>query len=240
MTKPAITNRTTKGTPLTYAELDTNFTNLKDATISIQAGTGGTTVTSDLNGTITLVAGSNTTLTGNNTTKTITIDASPSSVTGLTNPLTSNLNTGGYTLYNSSGVVTIDDNLTIQRSGVSADFLSIKNEAALVRIEAGSGQQIQIGTQYDPGTGLQYVGAISITGDPNTEQVIRFGTGLFGSTNSYTKNDTNGFQLAQVTTAQRDSMIATINAGSRDGMMVYNTTVDKFQGYANGAWVDLH
>jgi len=75
MAKPAITKRSVKGAALTYAELDTNFQNLADATVSITAGTGGTQVTSDLNGNITLVAGTNVTFTGNNTTKEITINA---------------------------------------------------------------------------------------------------------------------------------------------------------------------
>jgi hypothetical protein len=75
MTKPAITKRSVKGAALTYSELDTNFENLKDATITLTAGTGGTSVVADLNGTITLVAGTGVTLTGDNTAKTITIDA---------------------------------------------------------------------------------------------------------------------------------------------------------------------
>lgn len=75
MTKPAITSRQTKGIALTYAELDTNFANLRDSTIGITAGSGGTQVTSDLNGNITLVAGTNVTLSGDNTAKTVTINA---------------------------------------------------------------------------------------------------------------------------------------------------------------------
>jgi hypothetical protein len=75
MTKPVIIKRSVKGAALTYAELDTNFQNLADATITLQAGTGGTNVVSDLNGTITLVAGNNITLAGNNTAKTVTITA---------------------------------------------------------------------------------------------------------------------------------------------------------------------
>ena len=78
MAKPAITKRQTKGSPLTYAELDTNFQNLDDATISLQAGTGGTVVASDLNGTITLVAGSGITLSGDNTAKTVTVSTTES------------------------------------------------------------------------------------------------------------------------------------------------------------------
>ena len=74
MAKPAITKRVTKGSALSYSELDTNFQNLADATISLTAGTGGTAVASDLNGNITLVAGTGVTLTGDNTAKTITIN----------------------------------------------------------------------------------------------------------------------------------------------------------------------
>jgi hypothetical protein len=76
MTKPVIVTRTTKGEPLTYAEHDANFTNLQNATVSVTAGTGGTSVVSDLNGNITLVAGNGITLTGDNTAKTITFDTS--------------------------------------------------------------------------------------------------------------------------------------------------------------------
>jgi hypothetical protein len=78
MAKPSITTRAGKGTALTYTELDTNFTNLQDATLSLRAGSAGTTVSSDLNATITLVAGSNVTLTGDNSAKTITIASSGS------------------------------------------------------------------------------------------------------------------------------------------------------------------
>ena len=73
MAKPAITKRVTKGSALTYAELDTNFDNLRDATVSLTAGTGGTAVVSDLNGNITLVAGTGISLSGDNTAKTLTV-----------------------------------------------------------------------------------------------------------------------------------------------------------------------
>ena len=75
MTKPVIVTRAVKGSALTHTEGDSNLTNLQDATIAIKAGTGGTDVVSDLNGTVTLVAGSNITITGDNTAKTVTIDA---------------------------------------------------------------------------------------------------------------------------------------------------------------------
>jgi hypothetical protein len=48
MTKPVIVKREVKGTPLTYTELDTNFQNLKDATINF-SGDLGDTRSMDLN-----------------------------------------------------------------------------------------------------------------------------------------------------------------------------------------------
>jgi hypothetical protein len=42
------------------------------------------------------------------------------------------------------------------------------------------------------------------------------------------------FKVASFTTAQRDAKI------SENGDIIYNTTTNKFQGYANSAWVDLH
>jgi len=71
MAKPAITFRSVKGEALSYSELDTNFQNLKDATFGVTVGANTATV--DLNSALTLVAGSNITLTLNTSTDTLTI-----------------------------------------------------------------------------------------------------------------------------------------------------------------------
>ena len=44
----------------------------------------------------------------------------------------------------------------------------------------------------------------------------------------------NAVQLASMTTTQRNALTAT------NGMVIYNTTDNKFQGYANSTWVDFH
>jgi hypothetical protein len=41
------------------------------------------------------------------------------------------------------------------------------------------------------------------------------------------------FQAPSLTTTQRDALTA------ENGMIIYNTTTNKFQGYENGAWANL-
>ena len=118
MAKPAITKRAVKGSALTYAELDTNFQNLTDATIALTAGTGGTQVISDLNGNITLVAGTGVTLAGDNTAKTITINTAG----------TGTVNSGvdkRIPFYSGTGTTLDDSALSLQ---VVSGSLVLKNE----------------------------------------------------------------------------------------------------------------
>ena len=121
MAKPSITKRLTKGAALNYTELDNNFQNLADATLSIKAGTAGTTITADLNGTITLVAGTNITLTGNNTTKEITIDATG----GSGSPAGSNT----QLQFNNSGSFGASSNLTWNGTDLSATNIVVTNSS---------------------------------------------------------------------------------------------------------------
>lgn len=71
MAKPAITFRNSKGSALTYTELDENFNNLQDATIGVTVG--GTTALLDLNDALTVQAGTGITLSLNASTDTLTI-----------------------------------------------------------------------------------------------------------------------------------------------------------------------
>ena len=46
---------------------------------------------------------------------------------------------------------------------------------------------------------------------------------------------TGGMVLPRITTTQRGTIATNV-----DGMVIYNTSTNKYQGRANGAWVDLH
>jgi hypothetical protein len=67
--------------------------------------------------------------------------------------------------------------------------------------------------------------------------------GVFNNNPAYTLDVTGGFrastqlQLPKYTTADRDARSMT---SGNNGELIYNTTTDKIQAYAAGAWVDLN
>lgn len=124
MPKPTIVTRATKGSALTWTEGDQNLENLRDATITVKAGTGGTDVVSDLNGIVTLVAGTNVTLSGDNSAKTITINASGGGdiVNDTTPQLGGNLDVNGNSIVSAS-----NGNISITPNGTGSIVLDGQN-----------------------------------------------------------------------------------------------------------------
>lgn len=72
MPKPTIVTRAGKGSALTFTEGDSNFTNLRDATITVNGDTG--TIVNDLNGSFTISGGTGLTSSVASTTLTLNLD----------------------------------------------------------------------------------------------------------------------------------------------------------------------
>jgi hypothetical protein len=216
MTKPAITSRATKGLALTYNELDTNFSNLRDATLSITAGSSGTAVTSDLNGNITLVAGTGITLTGDNTSKTITINSSSG---GSVNSGAD----GALAFYSGTGT-TIDDTLISYSGNASQVSLQVNGTSTNLTLSANGGISLTSGTEIEIyASGSNYTLSLSA------------GTYRDGSTTA-----PNGGIRAQaplrfrnLTSTLRNNLT---NNAKETGSMIYNTTTSTLDYWDGGAW----
>ena len=279
MAKPAITKRAVKAAALTYAELDTNFQNLADATLTVTAGSGGTAVTADLNGTITLVAGTGITLTGNNTAKTVTITGATTGLVNVVEDTTPQL--GGDLDVNGQNIVsTGNGNIELNPAGTGeirliADTIVVGDGSGTVTIDTNSGQNLQLRDPLvDPtaiglgATNVTVYGNLALTGDRITlsgaggsqnyittdgDDSITLRTDGISSAKAqvFVSGGANGgvglvavgtgyvyanaaFRVYPIDTTDRDALTAV------NGMLIYNITTHKFQGRANGAWVDLH
>lgn len=154
MTKPVIVTRAGKGSALSFAEGDANFTNLQNATITV-GGDGGTPTAIDLNGTVTIAGGTGLTTTASS--GTVTVDLDNTAVTA-----------GSYT----KATITVDaqGRITAASNG-SADFTQSDARTAISVTDSGGDGSLA----YDNGTGV-----ITYTGPSASEVRAHFsgGTGI--------------------------------------------------------------
>lgn len=85
------------------------------------------------------------------------------------------------------------------------------------------------GFYEQPGVNNYFAGNLLIGGTPLSNDVV-----TNASVGLEIKSSTKAFVLSRMTSAQESALTAI------DGMMIYNTTTNKFRGYASGSWVDLN
>ena len=174
MTKPVVTLRNTKGSALDYTELDTNFANLRDATITVTDGTNSKAI--DLNGSIQFTAGSNITIGVNATTGAITISGNAGG--------TINTGASGALSYYPSAGTTLDDTKIIYTNLGGGDVrlaldatgvLSLGNATGGINFYPGSNSNVAI-----INSGLSTQGTISVSPQTNSS-VLAGGVTVFTS-----------------------------------------------------------
>jgi hypothetical protein len=121
------------------------------------------------------------------------------------------------------GTVPDDFEAKLQATSVTADRDIILPDAS---------GTLALVDQLQDGTFDLDVNSLTISGASTTS--ITAGADItLDATNRVSVTDTP-FKLASFNTVDRDNLIAA------NGDMIYNTDTNKFQGYANGVWVDLH
>ena len=156
MALPQLTLRTTKGSALTYAEADANFTNLSTGTIRVAVGS--TTTTLALNDTITFSTGTGMTITANSATNTITFASSGGGggITDIVNDTTpqlgGNLDVNGNSIVSTSnGSITMEPNGT-GIVGLHASEVRVGDVDAAAYITSRGAGNLILGTNYSAST----------------------------------------------------------------------------------------
>lgn len=109
---------------------------------------------------------------------------------------------------------------------VDETVISINNLSGTLSIAKGGTNQV------NPLTGSKFI--VSNPGATSMVESAGSSHDATGNASFVSVASTSYMKMANLTTVQRDAL-----TGS-NGMMIYNTDTHRFQGYVNGAWVDLH
>ncbi len=94
--------------------------------------------------------------------------------------------------------------------------------------EAVAPRTLSMGTASHAPFGFQVQGELSV------EDAATFSAGVTANGGVTITTTTAALTLPRMTTTQRNALTAAV------GMIIYNTTDSKFQGYAGSSWVNLH
>ena len=130
---------------------------------------------------------------------------------------------------NSALITTNTNNIVTNTSDIATNTSDIAtNTAAITALQSGGGLPANATFTNLTTTNFTVTGTGSIT--------LASGNDLsLTATDRVKVTGTTPFKLANMTTTERNAISLPEN-----GDMIYNTTDNKFQGYANSVWVDLH